>query len=120
MTRFTPKRDYTWSVMKIARLYVLSTLLSVGLLGQSGQSVLTGSCRNSGTYPHCDGGEVVFTGSNYPGQVHITVTNSSGKAIDDGDYTTSGGILSFAENLSFADTYTVSVNNQVVLTVTTT
>jgi hypothetical protein len=106
--------------MKKARFFVLSTLLSVGLSGQSGQSGLTGGCRNSGTYPHCDGGEVVFTGSNYPSQVHITVTNSSGKVIDDGDYTTSGGTLSFAENLSFADTYTVSVNNQAILTVTTT
>ena len=106
--------------MKNATLFVLSTLLSVGLLGQSGQSGITGSCRTGGTYPRCDGGEVVFTGSNYPAQVHITVTNSSGKVIDDGDYTTSGGILSFAENLSFADTYTISVNNQVVLTVTST
>ena len=92
-------------------------LLSFGLSGQNG---ITGSCRNGGAYPNCDGGEVIFTGTNYPGQVHITVTNSSGKVIDDGDYTTAGGILSFAENLSFADTYTISVNGRVVLAVTTT
>ncbi len=103
--------------MRKTKLFAFSTLLSIGLFGQQG---ITGSCRNAGTYPRCDGGEVVFTGSNYPEQVHITVTNSSGKVIDDGDYTTSGGTLSFAENLSFADTYTISVNNRIVLTVTTT
>jgi hypothetical protein len=103
--------------MRKTKLFVLSILLSLGLFGQSG---ITGSCRNGGTYPSCDGGEVVFTGSNYPAQVHITVTYSSGKVIDDGDYTTIGGTLSFAENMSFAGTYTISVNDRVVLTVTTT
>jgi hypothetical protein len=62
---------------------------------------------------------VVFTGSGYAGQVHVTVTNSSGRVIDDGDYTTNAGILSFTENLSFADTYTISVDSHTVLTVTT-
>ena len=102
--------------MSITRLFALSTILSLGLFGQS---PITGSCRNGGAYPSCVGGEVVFTGSNYPAQVHITVTNGSGKVIDDGDYTTNGGVLSFTENLSFADTYTISLNGVAVLTVTT-
>jgi hypothetical protein len=92
--------------MKKATLFALATLLSFGLFGQSG---ITGSCRNGDAYPSCVGGEVVFTGSNYPAQVHVTVTNGSGTVIDDGDYTTTAGTLSFTENLSFADTYTISV-----------
>jgi hypothetical protein len=102
--------------MRKTRLFALSTLLSLGLFGQPG---ISGSCRDGGTYPSCVGGEVVFTGSNYPAQVHVTVKNGSGKVIDDGDYTTNGGALSFTENLSFADTYTISVNSVAVLTVTT-
>ncbi|MCU1238119.1 MAG: hypothetical protein JWP63_6086 [Candidatus Solibacter sp.] len=47
------------------------------------------------------------------------MTNSSNTKIDDGDYTTTDGVLSFTENLSFADTYTISVNDNVVLTITT-
>jgi hypothetical protein len=106
--------------MKKITLFAVSALLSAGLLGQSAPSGITGRCKNDGTYPSCVGGEIVFTGSNYSAQVHITVTNSSGQEIDDGDYTTNGGILSFTENLSFSDTYVISVNQQVVLTVTTT
>jgi hypothetical protein len=102
--------------MRKTRIFAPAVLLSFGLFGQSG---ITGSCRLGGTYPSCDGGEVVFTGSGYAAQVHVSVTNSSGKVIDDGDYTTSGGVLSFTENLSFADTYTIAVNSQTVLTVTT-
>jgi hypothetical protein len=97
-------------------LFAFAGLLTLGLSGRSG---LTGGCLKGGDYPSCVGGEVVFTGSNYPAQVHVTVTNSSGKVIDDGDYQTSGGTVSFTENLSFADTYTVLVNNVDVLTVTT-
>ena len=107
------------SAMRKITLFAASALLSAGLLGQSVPSGITGSCKNDGTYPSCVGGEIVFTGSNYPAQVHITVTNSSGQDIDDGEYTTSGGNLSFTENLSFADTYTISMNHHVVLTVTT-
>jgi hypothetical protein len=103
---------------KIMLLAVLA-LLSAILFGQSGPSGLTGRCKNDGTYPSCVGGEIVFTGSNYPAQVHVTVTNSASQEIDDGDYTTNSGILSFTENLSFADTYTISVNHTAVLTVTT-
>lgn len=102
--------------MRNAKLLVLSALLSFGL---SGQSTLTGSCKNGGTYPSCVGGEVVFTGSNAHGQVHVTVTNSAGKVIDDGDYKTNAGVLTFTENLSFADTYTISVDDVTLLTVTT-
>jgi hypothetical protein len=102
--------------MRKTKLFAFSTLLCLGLFGQSG---ITGSCPNGGAYPSCVGGEVVFTGSNYGVIVHVLVTNSSGSVIDDGNYTTSGGNLSFTENLSFADTYTISLNNQAVLTVTT-
>jgi hypothetical protein len=102
--------------MRKTNFFALSVLVSLGLFGQSG---ITGSCRIGGTYPSCVGGEVVFSGSSYPEQVHIKVTNTSGKVIDDGDYTTNGGALSFTENLSFADTYTVSVDGRVALTVTT-
>jgi hypothetical protein len=108
--------------MRKTKLFALSALFSLGLLGQS-PSPLTGGCRNGGAYPSCIGGEIVFTGSNYPTLVHVTVTNSSGKVIDDGDYTTNGGSLTFTENLSFADTYTISVSHDEavlnVLTVTT-
>ncbi|PWU11749.1 MAG: hypothetical protein C5B51_02010 [Terriglobia bacterium] len=98
------------------KLLVLLLLLSIGAFAQSG---IAGACRNGGSYPNCIGGEVVFTGSNYPVIVHITVTNSSGNAIDDGDYRTADGILTFTENLSFADTYTISISGHPVLTVTT-
>ena len=97
-------------------LFAFAALLCLSLFGQSG---ITGSCRNGGTYPNCVGGEVVFTGSNYGVLVHVLVTNGSGSVIDDGNYTTTGGNLSFTENLSFADTYTISLNDQAVLTVTT-
>jgi hypothetical protein len=102
--------------MRIITIFAFLIVLSLSLSGQSG---LTGSCRNGGTYPACVGGEVVLTGTSYPAQVHVTVTNSSNTKIDDGDYTTTDGVLSFTENLSFADTYTISVNDHVVLTITT-
>ena len=82
-------------------------------------SGITGGCKKGGEYPHCDGGEIVFSGSDYPAQVHITVTNSSGQVIDDGDYTTRSGALSFTENLSFADSYTIAVDSKPALVVNT-
>jgi hypothetical protein len=51
--------------------------------------------------------------------VHVTVKTGAGMAFDDGDYKTEGGVLSFTENLSFADTYQILINGQAVLTVTT-
>jgi len=105
--------------MKQFMQVAFSMLLSLALPGQTGQPSLTGSCRNGGTYPSCDGGEIVFSGSPYAGQVHVQVTNSSGAMIDDGYYTTAGGVLKFVENLSFADTYTIAINDQAVLSVTT-
>jgi hypothetical protein len=98
------------------KLFVLSVLLSLGL---SGESTLTGSCKNGGTYPSCVGGEIVFTGPNTHEEAHVTVKNSAGKVIDDGDYKTTAGVLTFTENLSFADTYTISVDDVALLTVTT-
>jgi len=103
--------------MRHTKLGVLSAALSLGLFGQSR---ITGSCQNGGSYPACIGGEITFNGTGYPAQVHVTVKNSGGKVIDDGDYATNAGALSFTENLSFADTYTISIDDQVVLTVTTT
>jgi hypothetical protein len=108
--------------MRKTTLLTVLALVSLGLFGQSGsvQSAITGRCKNDGAYPSCTGGEIIFSGFNYPAQVHITVTNSAGDLIDDADYTTNGGVLSFTENLSFVDTYTISVNHHIVLTVATT
>jgi hypothetical protein len=105
--------------MKQFRHFVLAFSLSAVALSQTSQPVITGSCQNGGTYPNCVGGEIVFSGSSYSGPVHVKVTNRAGDVIDESDYTTSDGVLSFVENLSFADTYTVSVNGQAALTVTT-
>src|SRR5664279_1839153 len=102
--------------MRITKLFALSAILLCGLRGQS---EVTGSCRVGGTYPNCIGGEVVFTGANYAPQAHVKVTNSAGRVIDDGDYTTNGGVLSFTENFSFADTYSITVDDRVVMEVTT-
>lgn len=85
----------------------------------SAQTPIVGSCAHGGTYPSCVGGEIVFTNAGNPGQVHVTVTKSSGDAIDDADYTTSLGVLTFTENLSFPDTYSIAVNGKVLLTVVT-
>lgn len=103
------------TIMSIALLVCLSVMLFAG----PGEASLSGSCKSGGTYPNCDGGEILFAGSNYSGQVHVIVTNSSGQVIDDGYYTTADGILKFVENLSFADTYSISVNDLTILSVTT-
>lgn len=103
--------------MRTITLLVLLALLSLAAFGQSG---LTGGCQSGGTYPSsCSGGEVTFSGAFTGATVHITVTNSAGKVLDDGDYAPNGGVLSFTENLSVADTYTIAVNYQAVMTVTT-
>ena len=88
--------------------------LSVGA-----QTPISGSCAHGGAYPSCTGGEIVFTSAGYPAQVHVTVTKSSGDAIDDADYTTYLGTLTFTENLSFPDTYSIAVNGKVLLTIAT-
>jgi hypothetical protein len=102
--------------MKKAVLLILLTLLSAGLFGQSG---LTGRCKNGGTYPNCVGGEIIFSGTGYAASVHVTVNNSAGDEIDDADYTTTAGALSFTENLSFADTYSIYLDQKLTLTVNT-
>jgi len=96
-------------------LFVAFLAVAAPLCGDP--SGITGACKNGGDYPHCVGGEIVFSGTGYAAQVHITVTNSSGQAIDDGDYKTKSGSLSFTENLSFADTYTVSLDSKSALVV---
>jgi len=107
--------------MRKSLLVASSALLSLGLFGlfADGGATLSGSCPNGGSYPNCVGGEITFTGSGYASQVRVTVTNGSSQVIDDADYTTKDGILSFTENLSFADRYVIELNHRQVLTVTT-
>lgn len=102
----------------IERIAAILLLAAAGF-GQTPPPVLAGSCQHGGDYPNCVGGEVVFTSSSYAGQVHVKVVNSAGEVIDNGDYSTTNGTLRFVENLSFAGTYTISINGQAVLTVTT-
>jgi len=102
-------------ILCIGALVLITALLPA----QTNQPSLSGSCRFDGDYPQCMGGEIVFTGANFNAQVHVKVTNSSGDKVDDGDYTTNGGVLTFVENLSFADTYTIKIDGQTFLTVTT-
>ncbi len=99
--------------------FVIAVLLAAVVSGQTSAPSISGSCQNGGDYPNCVGGEIVFTSSSYSGQVHIKVTNGAGDVIDDGDYTTADGVLRFVENLSFAGTYTISIDGKAVLTVTT-
>ncbi len=106
--------------MRIQIASVLLTLLAAGIApGQTSPPAISTSCQNGGEFPNCIGGEIAFTGSGYSGQVHVTVTNGAGEVMDDGDYTTADGVLRFVENLSFAGTYTISINGKAVLTVTT-
>jgi hypothetical protein len=110
------KRLILWPVMM--KFFILAAAMLFALyLGA--QTPIAGSCAHGGTYPACVGGEIVFTSSGYPGLVHVTVTKSSGDAIDDADYTTSSGVLTFTENLSFPDTYSIAVNGKVLLTLVT-
>lgn len=103
--------------MRTLTLFAVCVVLSFGLFAQG--PALSGSCQTTGTYPSCQGGEVSFSGSGYSGQASVRVINGDGKVIDSGTYQTNGGILTFVENLSVADTYTVSVNGVVMLTVST-
>lgn len=98
--------------MKSLKFFAISSLFSVALLSQSSPT-LTGTCQNGGnpSYPQCVSGEVTFVGANYSGQVHVKVRNSAGVTIDNSIYLTTGGNLTFTENLSFADTYTVEVDD---------
>ena len=109
--------------MKIIRLLAALIVLSLALVAQS-VGTLTGTCLHGGNpyYPQCISGEVTFTGTNFPGDVRVRVTNSAGDSIDDGMYTVNRGSLTFIENLSFADTYTIRVgdgSNTQTYTVTT-
>jgi len=102
--------------MRPITLLVFLVLFSLAAFGQSG---ITGGCQSGGTFPSCNGGETTFTGSFTGPTVHITVTTSAGTVLDDGDYSPNSGILTFTENMSVADTYTIAVNYQAVMTVTT-
>jgi len=51
--------------------------------------------------------------------VTVYVTNSSNKVLDNSSYSLNGNTLTFTENLSIADTYSISVNGTVMMTVTT-
>jgi hypothetical protein len=107
--------------MKPTLLLATLTLASVALLS-GGQATLTGTCQSGGnpSYPQCVSGEVTFTGTNYNPEVHVKVTNSNGDVIDNSTYSaTVTGNLTFTENFSFADTYTVQIDdNSSTVTVT--
>src|ERR1051326_8939020 len=78
--------------MKSIRHFTTALLFSAALCGQSNPPTLSGTCLRDGTYPQCVGGEIVFSGANYASTVHITVSNSAGDDIDQGDYTTNDGV----------------------------
>ena len=108
--------------MRITSLLAIFTLISLTAGGQSLQpSGILGTCQSGGnpSYPNCNSGEVTFAGSTTNTTIHVLVTNSSGAILDDADYDTTGGNFNFTENLSVPDTYSVTVDQQQPLFVTT-
>ncbi len=110
--------------MKKTKVLGMFSVLSLGLLGQSSSPTLSAACQLGGnpSYPDCVDGEVTFTGSGFSSianAVTVYVTNSANKVLDNASYLLNGGVLTFTENLSAPDTYTISVNGTVMLTVTT-
>ena len=110
----------------IMRVISIAAVLSLALFAQSGSMILTGSCLHGGNpyYPQCVSGEITFNVSNVAGQTHVRINNTNGDSIDDGLYTPDPGTqtLTFIENFSFADTYTIKVgdgSNAQYYTVTT-
>ncbi len=112
---------YSVLAMRITIVFALLVLMSVAMMGQ-GSTPLNGSCQTAGnpSYPNCVAGEVTFTGATVDVSVHVTVTNSSGAIVDDSDYNSQAGTFTFTENFSIPDTYTIAVNGQAVMSVTTT
>jgi hypothetical protein len=97
--------------------------LALSLAGQSSTS-LTAACQIAGNpaYPDCVDGEVTFTGTGFTGGangIDVRITNSSGKVLDAGQYQVNNGVLSFTENMSIGDTYSVYVAGTLMLTVAT-
>lgn len=68
------------------------------------------SCPAMGIAPYCSDGEVNFSGTGYPNKVRVVVTDGLG-TLDDSQYDTTSGFLSFTENLSYAGTYTVDIKH---------
>ena len=104
--------------MKLTKLLFVPLAFSFGLLGGSASpSGITvnclsgGSSSTGGTSTNCNSGQVTFTGTGYPNKVRVVVTNSEGELIDNGLYDTTGGVLSFTEDFSFPDTYTVDIKH---------
>ena len=111
--------------MKSILLFATLTVFSVALLGDGGTHTITGTCQSGGDpyYPQCVSGEVTFVGTNYSDQVKVRVTNSAGSVLDSGSYSTAAdGTVTFTENLSFPDTYSVKIGDDdsaIVVTVVT-
>jgi hypothetical protein len=110
----------------ILRLISIAAVLSLALFAQSGSMVLTGSCLHGGNpyYPQCISGEITFSVTNVAAQTHVKINNTNGDSIDDGLYTPDAATqtLTFIENFSFGDTYTIKVGegvNAQTYTVTT-
>lgn len=97
--------------MRLTKLLALVVLFSMTMAAdKTSPSGLHFTC---GSGPAASGGDclpgpVTFTGTNYPNHVHVVVTMSNGRVIDDAFYKAPGGVLSFLEVLDPADTYTVT------------
>lgn len=111
--------------MKPTNLYAILGVigLALSLSGQSSAS-LTAGCQIAGnpSYPDCVDGEVTFTGTGFSGGangIDVRITTSSGKVLDAGQYQVTNGALSFTENMSSPDTYSVYVGGTLMLTVIT-
>ena len=99
--------------MNITKLLAVPVLVTLALFaGNTPPSGLRVHCDdgtpNSGT--GCNAGRVTFSGTDYQNHVHVIVTMSNGTVVDDGFYQARGGVLSFTEVLSPADTYTITTS----------
>ncbi len=97
--------------MNIAKLLVLPAVVTLALFaGPSAPSGLSVNCGNGSGGSGCYEGHVTFTGTNYKNHTHVLVTRSDGSVYDDGFYQAPGGVLSFEENLTPPDTYTITTS----------
>ena len=97
--------------MNINKLLAVPILVTLALFaGNTPPSGLRVHCDDGTSGTGCNAGRVTFSGTNYQNHVHVIVTMSNGTVIDDGFYQAPGGVLSFTEVLSPADTYTVTTS----------
>jgi len=102
---------------KLTQLFTLLILtLALGVTainaGPGTPSGLTFTCLNAGLPDpgfDCLTGQVNFTGSNYPHNFHVTLTDSSGYVADDTDYVAPHGDADFTETM-FPGIYTLEVS----------